>query len=149
MAEASERLHELFRGDRLAATLGLEFVDGAPGRARVRLRVEGRHLNFNGTCHGGVIFSLADTAFGLASNSHGPAAAAIDAHLSFNSAVREGEVITAHATERVRGRRLATYAVDVTREDGRLVSVFTGTVFVSEARPGGAVEGLTPRPAAP
>jgi phenylacetic acid degradation protein PaaD len=131
MTDRSPLLGRLAARDALAATLGIEFVDGGAGHATVRMRVGSAHLNFHGTCHGGAIFSLADTAFGLASNSHGIAAAAIDAHLSFNTAVREGEVLTATARERSRGRRLATYGVDVTRADGRVVSVFTGTVFVS------------------
>ena len=57
-----------------AATLGIAFRAGGPGRAEVAMTVDARHLNFNGGCHGGAIFALADTAFGLASNSHGPVA---------------------------------------------------------------------------
>jgi acyl-CoA thioesterase len=131
MADPHARLAGLAARDGLAMSLGIEYVAGGPGHATVRLRVRRAHLNFHGTCHGGTVFTLADTAFGLASNSHGIAAAAIDAHLSFNTAVRDGELLTATARERSRGRRLATYGVDVTREDGRVVSVFTGTVFIS------------------
>lgn len=130
MSGEATLLERLFAGDALAHALGMELVSGGEGHATVRLTVAARHLNFNGTCHGGVIFSLADTAFGLASNSHGTAAAAIDAHATFNTAPREGERLTATARERSRGRRLATYGVDVTRGDGRVVSVFTGTVFI-------------------
>jgi len=130
MSDASALLERLFAADALAGTLGIALVGGGEGHATVRLTVAAQHLNFNSTCHGGVIFSLADTAFGLASNSRGVAAAAIDAHTTFNTAVRAGEALTAAARERSRGRRLATYGVDVTRGDGRLVSTFTGTVFV-------------------
>ena len=125
--DAASALHDR---DALARHLGIELVDGGAGRATVRLTVGAEHLNFNGTCHGGVVFSLADTAFGLASNGHGTRAAAIDAHLTFNAAVREGDRLTAVAVERSRGRRIASYGVDVTREDGRLISVFTGTVYL-------------------
>lgn len=135
--EGSARLEALAARDALAASLGIEYVAGDVARATVRMTVSGMHLNFNGTCHGGAIFTLADTAFGLASNSHGDMAAAIDAHLSFNSAVREGETLTATARERSRGRTLATYSVDVTRHDGRLVSVFTGTVFIMPGKHSG------------
>ncbi|MBI2319129.1 MAG: hotdog fold thioesterase [Betaproteobacteria bacterium] len=94
------------------------------------------HLNFMGTCHGGAIFTLADTAFGLASNSHGPVAAGIDAHVTYHLPVKLGEVLTATAAEVSRSRKLAVYRVDVTREDGALTSVFTGTVYIS-SRPNG------------
>ena len=131
-------LQALAAKDALASTLGVEYVAGDIGQATVRMTVAAAHLNFNGTCHGGAIFTLADTAFGLASNSHRQVAAAIDAHLSFNSAVREGETLTATARERSRGRTLATYTVEVTREDGRVVSVFTGTVFITGSQHAGA-----------
>lgn len=131
MTDARSLLDALHTRDGLAATLGIALVDGGEGHASVRMRIGADHLNFHGTCHGGVVFSLADTAFGLASNSYGTSAAAIDAHLSFNTAVREGEILSATARVRSRGRRLATYAVEVTREDGRVVSVFTGTVFIT------------------
>lgn len=134
MGKTRALLDRLHSRDTLAATLGIELVDGGEGHATVRMRITAAHLNFNGTCHGGVVFSLADTAFGLASNSHGDSAAAIDAHLSFNTAVREGELLQATARERTRGRRLATYSVEVTREDGRVISVFTGTVFIDGGR---------------
>jgi hypothetical protein len=64
---------------------------GGPGSAEVAMTVEPRHLNFNGGCHGGAIFSLADSAFGLASNSHGPLASGIAAHITYQAGVRAGE----------------------------------------------------------
>ncbi|MFO1269822.1 MAG: hotdog fold thioesterase, partial [Rubrivivax sp.] len=89
------------------------------------------HMNFNGSCHGGVVFTLADTAFGLAANSHGMVAAGIDAHITFQQAAEVGQTLLARAHEVSRGRRLAVYRVDVTRDDGRPISSFTGTVYVT------------------
>ena len=91
------------------------------------------HINFNGTCHGGLVFALADTAFGLAANSHGLVAAGIDAHITYQAPVRAGDVLVARANEVSRSRRLAVYRVDVTRAaDGRATHSFTGTVFITE-----------------
>ena len=95
------------------------------------MRVGPQHLNFNGRCHGGAIFSLADSAFGLASNSHGVVAAGIDAHITYQVAVSEGDVLVARATEVSLTRKLAVYRVDVTRDDGACVSSFTGSVYVT------------------
>jgi LAO/AO transport system ATPase/phenylacetic acid degradation protein PaaD len=117
--------------DPFVRALGIECVDGGRGHAATRLRIAAHHLNFNGGCHGGVIFALADTAFGLASNSHGRLASGIEAHVAFHVGVREGDVLTARANEISRGNKLATYRVDVTREDGVLVASFSGTVYVS------------------
>lgn len=71
-----------FAKDNWAQVAGIELLDVSPGRAKVRMPVQERHKNSHGTVHGGVIFSLADTAFALASNSHGVPAAAINAHIS-------------------------------------------------------------------
>jgi acyl-CoA thioesterase len=130
-AEA-ERIARLAARDPLMRLLGIECVDGGPGRAAVSLVIREDHLNFNGTCHGGVTFALADSAFGLASNSHGVIAAAIDAHITYQVAVRAGDTLTASAIEVSRSRKLGVYRIDVTRQDGVPVSSFTGTVYVTE-----------------
>ena len=130
-SDSADLVIRLAARDAFAATLGIEAVDGGLGRAEVRMRVRPEHLNFNGTCHGGVGFSLADTAFGLASNSHGAIAAGVDAHITYQVAVHVGEVLTATAIEVSRGRKLAVYRVDVENEAGSLVSSFTGTVYVT------------------
>jgi acyl-CoA thioesterase len=129
---AAARVERLAARDPLIRLLGIECVAGGPGRALTSLAVREHHLNFNGTCHGGVTFALADSAFGLASNSHGAIAAAIDAHITYQVAVRAGDVLTATAVEVSRSRKLGVYRIDVTRQDGAIVSTFTGTVYVTE-----------------
>jgi LAO/AO transport system ATPase/phenylacetic acid degradation protein PaaD len=128
--QALPSVHDLFARDPFARATGIEFVTAASGTATVRMRVESRHLNFNGRCHGGVIFTLADTAFGLASNSHRVIAAGINAHATFQVAVELGDELVARATEVSRGGKLAVYAVEVTRRD-TIVSTFTGSVYVT------------------
>jgi acyl-CoA thioesterase len=130
-AEARRRIAQMAAHDPFVRGLGIECLDGGFGRAAISLKVRKEHLNFNGTCHGGVIFALADTAFGLASNSHGAVAAGIDAHITYQVAVQAGDVLVARALEITRTRRLGVYRVDVTRADGTLVSAFTGTVYVT------------------
>ena len=107
-------------------------VDAGPGFATMRMTVGKPHLNFNGGCHGGAIFALADSTFGIASNSHGVVAVGIDTHMTFQLAAREGDVLTARATEASRNAKLAVYRVEVTRGDGGAVSTFTGTVHVTK-----------------
>ena len=137
-SEVERRIARLAARDRLMRHLGVECVDGGPGRAAVSLAIRDDHLNFNGTCHGGAIFALADSAFGLASNSQGVIAAAIDAHITYQVAVKPGDTLTATAVEVSRSRKLGVYRVDVTRQDGALVSSFTGTVYVTERANEGA-----------
>ena len=103
------------------------------------MTIDSRHLNFNGGGHGGAIFALADSAFGLASNSHGPVAAGIDAHITFQAAVGAGDTLVARAIEVQRSRRIGVYRIDVVREDRgggeTAVSSFTGTVYVKRCTP--------------
>jgi LAO/AO transport system ATPase/phenylacetic acid degradation protein PaaD len=139
-ASASAHVALLAAKDAFAQHLGIELVDSGPGRATVRMTVRGEHLNFNGTCHGGALFALADTAFGLASNSHGAVAAGIDAHVTYHVAARLGDVLTAAATEASRTRRIAVYRIDVTGSDAALIAGFTGTVYVS-SRAHSSIEG--------
>ena len=128
------RLQALAARDGLCAALGITVLAGGPGRSEVAMTVEARHLNFNGGCHGGAIFSLADSAFGLASNSHGPLASGIAAHITYQAGVRAGERLVARAIEVSRSRRIAVYRIDVVRPDPdgseTAVSSFTGTVSI-------------------
>ena len=127
----AERMKRYLARDPYPESLGIECLDGAPGRAVVRMTVSERHLNHNGSCHGGAIFSLADTAFGLASNAYGPVAMGIDVHITYNVAAKLGDVLTATATEITRNRKLGVYRIDVTKADGVLIAGFTGTVYIS------------------
>jgi LAO/AO transport system kinase len=128
------RIVSLADRDGLGATLGITVLGGGPGRAEVAMTVGARHLNFNGACHGGAIFALADSAFGLASNSHGPVAAGIDAHITYQAGVAAGDRLVARASEVHRTRKLAVYRIEVVRpETGggeTAVSSFTGTVYI-------------------
>lgn len=129
--EVRQRLARLAAADAFARSLGVRFLDGGPGRATIEMTVRDEHLNFNGSCHGGVIFALADCAFGLASNSHGQIAAGIDAHITYQAVAARGDRLTATATEVSRSRKLAVYRIDVTKADGKPISSFTGTVYVT------------------
>jgi LAO/AO transport system kinase len=129
-----ERIAGLVAADGLCKTLAITFRSGGPGRAEVAMTVDARHLNFNGGGHGGAIFALADSAFGLASNSHGPVASGIAAHITYQAAVGAGDTLVARASEAQRSRRIGVYRIDVVREEGggeeTAVSSFTGTVYV-------------------
>jgi acyl-CoA thioesterase len=127
------RVRELLAADAYAAALGVELVSVTASEVTVALDVTEQHTNFLGVGHGGMLFSLADCAFSLASNSAGERAVAIDAHLVLTAASRPGDRLVAVATESSRGRTLGTYRVTVTREDGRVAGLFTGTVHISRA----------------
>lgn len=128
---SEERVADLLTKDAYARKLGVELVSVTDDEIVVALEMRADHLNFLGVGHGGVIFSLADCAFSLASNSAGARAVAIDTHLVLTAEAREGDRLQTRVREVSRGRTLGTYRAEVTREDGRVAGLFTGTVFIS------------------
>ncbi|NQV84219.1 MAG: hotdog fold thioesterase [Rhodospirillales bacterium] len=138
MNETANHLPGLAERDSFSRMMGITLVEWKAGTVVTEFTVGKDHLNFNGTCHGGVLFAVADVAFGFASNSHGSISAGIDVHMVYPAAAREGDKLRATAVEASRSRRLATYRVEVTRQDGEVVGLFTGTVFITEHRHEGA-----------
>jgi acyl-CoA thioesterase len=114
--------------DPLSRLLGFELVQRRPGYARLEGMVRDEHCNAHGNAHGGFVFSLADTAMGVASNSHGPRAVALVASIHLTRPARVGEHLVADATELSRGEDTASYEVAVSAGK-RLVAAFTGTVY--------------------
>ena len=116
--------------DKLASQLGITYVDSGKNYAVIEIILDDRHLNFMGRCHGGVVFSLADTAFGLASNMGGNLSLAIDAHITFIKGASFGDVLRAHARRIAVSRKTAVYRTDVCRDE-EVIATFTGTVFLT------------------
>jgi len=122
-------LETVFQSDAYVSELGAKLVEWDGGRAVFRLAPGPRHLNFVGSVHGGALFSLADAALGVASNSWGRVCVALTIEAQFLSAPA-AEVLIATAVERSRTRRTAAYAIDVTSEDdGALRATFAAMTF--------------------
>ncbi len=129
-ARVSKHLDE----DAYASMLGIDLSEVTDSSITIAMEVKEEHLNFLGVGHGGMVFSLADCAFALASNNAGERAVAIDTHLVLTAGTKAGDRLRARATEASRGRTLGTYRVDVTRDDGRTIGLFTGTVHIDSPR---------------
>lgn len=124
-----------FARDTFARASGITLVSIGTGTATVRMEVREQHKNSHGTVHGGALFTLADAAFAIASNSHGIPAAAINATITYMKAAREG-VLTAVAEEFALNPRLATYIVTVTDDTGDRIALFQGMVYRKTPRTG-------------
>ena len=117
-----------FVKDAYAKQAGIELLEVSLGRAKVKMPITDQHKNSHGTVHGGAIFTLADTAFALASNSHGIPAAAINAHISFVKSATSGTLF-AQAEEFSINPKIATYTVRVTDDSGENIAIFQGMVY--------------------
>ncbi len=108
--------------------LGFEGGVTAPGEARMSVQLRDEHLNNWGSAHGGFLFALADSAFALASNAHGTLAVSLAAHIEHLAPCAAGDTLEAVAKEINLTRRTGVYQVEI-RANGKLVALFTGTVF--------------------
>jgi acyl-CoA thioesterase len=115
----------MFAADQASKGLGMELVELGEGRAVLQMRIARTMINGHGIAHGGYVFMLADSTFACACNSHGTVTVAAGAEISFLTAVREGDVLTATATERVTYGRSGIYDVTVRRGD-EVVAEFRG-----------------------
>jgi acyl-CoA thioesterase len=121
VARAKACAESMWALDRASQALGMEIVRIAPGEAMLAMTVRPEMTNGHHICHGGFIFTLADSTFAYACNSHGPYAVAQHCAVTFLKPVHEGERLVAHAVERSRSGRSGIY--DITVRDSRNVAV--------------------------
>ena len=121
--EIGRRLRPL---DRASQLLAIRLVEMAPGRARMTMRVTEHMLNAQQVCHGGLIFTLADTSFGYACNSHNQRAFAASCSIEFLAPAQPGDELTAEARETAHAGRTRVYDVRVTNQREELIAVFRG-----------------------
>jgi acyl-CoA thioesterase len=117
----------MWTGDRASQGLGMEILEVGPGYARLAMTVTGRMVNGHDLCHGGFIFTLADSAFAFACNSHGAYAMAQHCAVTFLAPGRLGMRLVAEAAERHRAERSGIYDVAVRDEaSGTVIAEFRG-----------------------
>ena len=112
--------------DRASAGLGMQMESVGPGHAVLSMAVADSMVNGHGICHGGFIFTLADSAFAYACNSHGERAVAQHCAITYLRAGRRGEVLRAEAIERARAGRTGLTDVRVVGDDGTVVAELRG-----------------------
>jgi acyl-CoA thioesterase len=119
--------------DKVAVWLNVDLIEVDLGYALIGMKVREDMLNAAKVCQGGAIFSFADFAFAIASNSHGKLALAISSTIYFSSSAKEGEYLYAEAKELSLTKRIGLYEVKVfEKESKRLIAHFTGQVYRKE-----------------
>ena len=107
-------------------TMGMELLLCAPGHARMRMQVRELHLNGHGICHGGFIFTLADSTFAFACNSHNKNAVAASASIEFLKPAQLGDVLTCTGVEQVLSGRHGVYDMTVRNQNDEVIALFRG-----------------------
>ncbi|PCE24609.1 phenylacetic acid degradation protein PaaD [Paraburkholderia acidicola] len=116
----------MYAADRCSKALGFELLDVRPGYARMRMTVRDDFLNGHEICHGGLIFTLADSTFAFACNSYNVNTVASGCSIEFLRPVPGGDVLTAEAVEQTLSGRTGIYDIRVTNQTGETVAMFRG-----------------------
>jgi acyl-CoA thioesterase len=127
-----EKLETAFKEDPYAKSIGASLFEVKLGYSKVGMELNDSHLNFNGYVHGGIVFSLLDYAFSIASNSANKASVAVSMGLHFVNAAKPGSKIIAEAKEVSSSRKLGLYEMTVTDEEGTLIAKSDGRVYITK-----------------
>lgn len=129
MTLARAVVEKMLAVDGFSRWLGVEVLEVAPGRSVLRMTVRDEMINGFGTAHGGIAYSLADSALAFATNTGGFISVAMDCTISYPVAVRSGDSITATAVEQSTTNKLGFCAVTVRNQHDAIVAHFRGTVY--------------------
>lgn len=120
---------EFFKNDLFAKGVGVELLEVKEGYSKACLKITEEHLNAGGRTQGGAIFTLADLALAAAANSHGTLAFSLSSNITFLRSSGPGDTLYAEARERYVGRTTGYYQIDITNQEGQLITTFESSVF--------------------
>lgn len=123
-----EKEMKFFENDQFAKKIGVKLLEAGPGFAKAEMKIIDYHLNAVNVVHGGAVFTLADFAFAVASNSHGHIALSINSNIQFIRSTSRGK-ITAVAKEISLSKKLGHYSIEVQDETQNTIAFMTGIVY--------------------
>ena len=125
---ATKVVNHLMENDLFSQWLGIEILEVSEGYSKIKMTVRKEMINGFGIVHGGVAFSLADSAFAFACNNRNNLSVALDTSINFIKPVHVDDVLTAEAKELHNGRSTGLYHITITNQHGH-VALFKGTCF--------------------
>ncbi|WP_166361693.1 hydroxyphenylacetyl-CoA thioesterase PaaI [Pseudomonas akapageensis] len=126
---ASRCAQSLFDRDQASQRMGMRLLAAGPGTARVAMAVREDMLQGHGTCHGGYLFALADSAFAFACNSYNDATVAIGCSIDYVAPAYLDDTLTAECIEQSRSGRTGNYDVRIANQQGQLIALFHGKSY--------------------
>lgn len=128
---SDEIVQKMFRNDAFSKWLGIVIENVSKGTCTLSMTIRNEMLNGFAIAHGGITYSLADSALAFAANSHGRHSVSIDTAINHIEALKEGDKIIAIATENALKNKFGFYTIEIKKED-KIVALFKGTVFRSD-----------------
>jgi acyl-CoA thioesterase len=126
---AEDVVRHMLENDFFSQWMGVEVLGIAEGYSKIRMTIRKEMVNGFGIVHGGIPFSLADSAFAFACNNRNYLSVALDVTITFTKPVQVGDVLTAEAKEVHNGRSTGVYLITVSNQRGEQVALFKGTCF--------------------
>ena len=129
MSKPQKIVNKMFDQDAFSQWLGIEIIDVSEGFCQLKMTVRKEMLNGFQIAHGGIAYSLADSALAFASNSHGRKSLSVETSISHTVSVKEGNVLTAATEELSLSDKMGVYLITITNQDNQKVAYFKGTVY--------------------
>lgn len=126
---AKRTVDHLLKNDLFSQWLGVEVIEIKEGYSKIKMTIRKEMINGFGIVHGGVTFSLADSAFAFACNNRNNLSVALDTSINFIKPVHVDDVLIAEAIELHNGKSTGLYQISITNQNDHLVAVFKGTCF--------------------
>jgi acyl-CoA thioesterase len=126
---AQQVVNKMMEHDAFSQWLGIQVLEVKEGYSKIQMIVRPEMLNGFGVIHGGIAFSLADSAFAFACNNRNNLSLALDVSITFTKAGQPGDTFTAEAKEIHNGRSTGLYMITVTNQNNQPVALFKGTCF--------------------
>ena len=126
---ATRVVDHMMKNDLFSQWLGIEVLEVSEGYSKIKMPVREEMINGFGIVHGGIAFSLADSAFAFACNNRNNLSVALDTSINFTRPVHVGDIIIAEAKEVHNGRSTGLYHISITNQNAHLVAFFKGTCF--------------------
>lgn len=126
---ATDVVAHMMKNDLFSQWLGVELLDVKDGYSKIKMLIRKEMINGLGIVHGGITFSLADSAFAFACNNRNVLSVALDTSINFLKPVNVGDELTAEAVELHNGKSTGLYSISITNQKDMLVAVFKGNCF--------------------
>ncbi len=124
-------IDKMMASDKMSQWLGIEILNYNPGAVSIKMTVQPEMVNGFDVAHGGITYSLADSALAFSANSHGIRSMSIETSISHQKMVKVGDELTVHSKELSLSRKIGVYEMQVLNQRNELVAHFKGTVYRS------------------
>jgi acyl-CoA thioesterase len=126
---ATKVVDTMLEKDWFSQWLGIEILELTPGYVKLKIKVKKEMLNGFQIVHGGIYYSIADSALAFASNSYGIKSVSVETSISHLVSCKEGDEVFAETEEVFSGNKIGVYAINITNKENKKVAVFKGTVY--------------------